>query len=566
MSAYSIVQYWVYSALIAIVAFIPGFAIATRIKTLNITERFAVSFGFSFMVLILLVPFFASNLDFFAQLLFIGTMIVSLYLLKKRSELKLEIDARFLVLLFILGLISKFFLQTLWEYPVMGGDWFGHAFSLPYTFEQMNWTPPRDRTPLFSILIYSYHHILGTSLYQYWVSQIISVVVNSVYIFPAYLIAKKAFGDWVSRVSSLFMLVTPFLIFNTLYTWPKNAAMYGILMMIYFLFFSEHDTKLRYPLAGFFAGLGFWFHNYAIFYIVIAVLLIIYTEKMYKNNIFGNLKKISYFLFVLTIILTPYFVWVNSYYGTFSTSRFVYYPFAVSYDLAVEGTPNEILNSFYKTPINDIVGARIINAVVTLTPAALPINPIARSFHTYNSIFYYSHDYPGALSTLMYLVIVAWFLRFLYHKTKTNMVLVTFVVFPFGIGLILWGWKDWGLVNQILLPTVPVLIMIGINELNVIVNNIVKLFLVIAVFVGALIDGIIYAKLINTFYYYEGGLNQISESGLAVIPNFKIAEFISAYFLLNIQFEKTINLIISISSIIILILYIKNKCWGHSKT
>ncbi|VVB95770.1 Dolichyl-phosphate-mannose-protein mannosyltransferase [uncultured archaeon] len=549
----NLIIYWCYIIIAFLMSFIPGFVIAGRFKSLSVLEKLSISFGCSYVIIVMLVPFFAFKLNFIAQLIFIYIMIASLwYLLKKRLQLKFEIDSRFIIMILIIGLISKFFLQTLWEYPVMGGDWFWHTFRIPYAFEQGDWTPPTDRPPLFNLLIYSYHNLLGTSLYQYWISQIISVVINSVYIFPAYLIAKKAFGDRVAKISALFMLVTPFLIFNTLYTWPKNAAMYGILMMIYFLFFSEYDIKLRYPLAGFFAGLGFWFHNYAVFYIAIAVLLLIYKEKMYKGlisrNIFNNLKKLSYFLIVLLIVLAPYFLWVYSYYGTISTSKFIYYPFAVKgYDSALSGDTQELFNTFYSTPVKEIIMIRISNAIVTLTPAALPINPIAASFSTYNPIFYYSHDYPGALSTLMYLVVVILFFKYLLGKTKINLVLAGFVVLPIFIYLILYGWREWGLLTGGLHPTIPLLIILGFNELYKSYNRLTGKILVFLVFLVAIIDNIIYFNIIKKFYYIEGGLRNVADSLHQVVPNADVSNLISAYFLLNTEMDVILNLIITIS-------------------
>jgi hypothetical protein len=560
----NLITYWTYIGIILLILFIPGFAIANRFKNLSTIEKLGVSFGFSFSILAILVPFFAFKLDFLARLLFAGIMIASLwYLLNRRSELKFEIDAKFLLFVLVISLVSRYFLQTLWEYPVMGGDWFGHAFERPFRFETGNWSPERDRTLLFSIVIYAGHKLLGISLYQYWFSQIISVAVNSVYIIPAYLIAKKAFGEWVAKTSALFMLVTPFLIFNTLYTWPKNAAMYCVLMMIYFLFFSEHDIKLRYPLAGFFAGLGFWFHNYAVFYVGIAVLLLIYKEKMYRGllskNCFENLKRFSYFLAALLLVLAPYLAWMYSYYGTFSTTRFIYYPFATTYALATDGTPREILNTFHETPINELVTNRLVNAIVTLTPAALPINPIARSFPTYNPIYYYSHDYPGALSFLMYLAVLIWFLRYILGKRKTDMVLVSFLVLPLVINLILWGWRDWGLVGQILHPTIPILIMLGINEVGSINNLRLKTLFTYFMFTGALVEGVIYSRLILDFYKIEGGRAGVSKMGLGFIPDFQISNFVSAHFFLNSYVDLLGGFLISIGIIILVYIFLYGK-------
>lgn len=537
-------------------SFIPGFAIANRFKKLSSAEQLAVSFGFSFIVLALIVPFFALKLGYLAQFIFIGIFVASLwYLLKKRSELKFEVDIGFLVLVLILGLVSKLFVQTLWEYPVMGGDWFWHTFRIPYAFGMGDWSPSKDKTPLFNLLIYSYHRLLGTSLYQYWVSQIISVVINSVYIFPAYLIARRAFGDRVAKISALFMLVTPFLIFNTIYTWPKNAAMYGILMMIYFLFFSEHDIKLRYPLAGFFAGLGFLFHNYALFYIGIAVILLVYKEKMYEallsKDIISNLKKLSYFSLVLLIFLAPYFVWVYSDHETVSNSRTIYYPIAVKgYESAFNQTPEELWETFKATPLKEIIMVRISNAIVTFTPATLPINPYATNFRTYNPIFYYNQDYPGALSTLLYLLVVIWFIRYMLGKTNTDPVLVGFLFLPWIISLVFYGWREWGLLTGWLHPTLPLLIIIGFNEVHK-WNNKLKYYLIYVIFISAIIEDAVYGKLIDNFYYIEGGLPQVARTGQQFISDFRISDFVSAHFLFNGTIDTLTNFLISIGIIIL---------------
>ncbi|HEY9247268.1 MAG TPA: glycosyltransferase family 39 protein, partial [Candidatus Methanoperedens sp.] len=542
----NILSYWIYIIVVSAISFVPGLAITGRLKKLDILEKLAISFGFSFIVIALMVPFLAFKLDYPARLFIAGIIVVSLFsLLMNREGLKFDPESRFLLFVLVAGFVSRFFLQTQWEYPAMGGDWFGHAFVWPYRFETGDWMPERDRTPLFGLLIYAYHNILGTSLYQYWISQIIGVVLNSVFILPAFLIARKVFGDRVAKASALFMIITPFLVFNSLYTWPKNAAMYGILMMIYFLFFSDLDIKLRYPLAGFFAGLGFWFHNYAVFYIGIAVLLLLFKENMFRSTqrIYDDIKKLSYFFLVLFIVLAPYFAWVYSFYGTFSTSKFIYYPFAINgYESAFLENKQEFFKIFYSTPLREIIMVRISNAAVTLAPLAVPINPQVAGLHTYNPVFYYSHDYPGALSTLMYLVIITVFLRYFLGKIKINSVLSYFVILPILIHLVLYGWKEWGLLSGGLHPTIPILIIIGFNELYRSFNTFNVRRLILLVFITAVIDNIIFFYLIKKLYFLEGGIKEVGNSLHQIVPSADVSQFISAYFFLRNGMDPVINL------------------------
>lgn len=561
----NLIYYLLYSCIIIAITTLAGFCITNRFKSLNILEKISVNFGFSILLIVVLTPLFAFKFNLFAQILLIGMLCISIrYLFLERSSFKMDKEIWLLMGVFLVGLFSKFFVQIFIEYPVMGGDWFSHAFIAPFGFEGSNWTPPRDRTPLFSILIYSLHNLLHTSLYQYWISQIISVVLNSLYIFPAYLIAKKVFGNWVAKISILFMLITPFLIYNTIYTWPKNAAMYGILMMIYFLFFSEQSIKLRYPLAGFFAGLGFLFHNYAVFYAIIAFFLLMHKDgicNIFSKDFFVKVKRLFYFAGTLLIVLIPYFAWVYAYYGTISTSKFIYYPIAVNgYNSALNKSSKELWNIFRSTPLQEIIWPRISNALATLTPAALPINPIATSRPHYNLIFYYSHDYPGALSTLMYILVIVWFVRLLLKKSRTDVVFLNVIFMPWIVISILFAWQEWGMVGAMLHPTVPLLIMIVFNELKKWTSNF-KNFFIYILFFFAMIEDAIYGSLIRKFYLIEGGLEQIAKTGGQVVADFDISKFISAYFFLNMNIDIWFSILIFavIAVLFLRILYNTNQ-------
>lgn len=549
--------YWLYILSVVGVAFIPGFAIATRIKKLDSIERLSISFGFSFPIVVLLTPLFALKFDIPTRIIFVLIIIASIfYILKQKQNLKVNNDFFLLALILIIGLVFRFFVQTLWEYPVMGSDWYGHALLRPYMFNIGDWTPPQERTPLFNLLIYSYHHLLGTSLYQYWMSQIISVVANTVFILPAYLIAKKVFNDNIAKVSTAFMIITPFLVNSAIYTWPKNMAMYFSLLAIYFMFFraKPEENKFNYGLTGFFAALGFLTHDYILFYVFTALIIFIYVKKLYKkpltipHELFEN--KFIYFFVSFAAVTIPYFLWIYYFYGTISTPRSViYYPLAVEGYWSI-GSPQEVFETFFNTPISHIIGIRIFNAVVTLTPVALPINPVATQYPSYNPIYYYSHDYPGALSTLMYVLVVVWVVRYLFRKTKTDNVLTMFVVIPFILFLTICGWLDWGLLTLGLHPTIPILIMLGFNELYKFKAQRIRSLLIYLAFIGCLIEDFIYGILTLNFYQVEGGISGTATNISRYIPDFQISDFVSAHFFLT-DSDLLLNSIISFGIIIV---------------
>lgn len=524
-------------------AFLPGFAIACAIKKLNIVEKLAVSFGFSFLLIVLFSPFFAAKLGLQAQILFFFIFVLAILYLKK-SFWETTHDFNFLFFALAISLISKFALQTLWEYPIGGGDWILHTLITPNQFETGDWTPPRDRTPFYNLLIYSYHNLLGSSLYSFWVSQIINVVANNIFIIPAFLIAKKAFNERVARLSAAFMIFALLTIYGTMLTVTRPLATYFILLMIYFLFFTKNN-KQNCLLAGMFGGLSYLTHNSYLIFIATAI-FIIYYNKLYKKQI--NLHRFAYFIIPFFLVILPSLLWTYSFYGTPFTSRFLYYPFALNgYDTALSGTPDEIFKTFNSTPLSQIIWIRISNAVVTLTPITIPFNPLVYRFPSYDPSFYFMYSYPGVLSLLMYVLALVWFFKYMAKKVKTNAILVSFVILPFILILIIYGWKFWGIVEF----PVYILVMFGINELYQISNIKIQKALTYSLFLAALLEEIIFGYFLAKSYQLQDGLNHISDVIKDFIPNFEISNFVSAYFFLNDPSDFYGNLIISILLILL---------------
>lgn len=383
----------------------------------------------------------------------------------------------FILKLLFLSITFNVLLSTTIPYPMMGGDWFYHTVTLPTQFSTGDWTSPKDKTSLLAVIIF----ILNKSLDQYWISQIITIILNSLYLIPSYFIARKMFNDQVAKISTLFMIFVPALIFNTIYTWPKNIAAGGILAMIYFLFFS--DNKHRYIYAGIFGGLAFLFHNYTIFYIIITFIVLLWKKVSFKN--------IVIFAIPISVMASLHYLWVYISYGTIPPNGYLYIIFATKgYYQALNRDP-EIFTDFFATSPFELIFIRIITILTTLTPAPL----LGVQFPTYNPLYYYVKSYAGGLSTLMYV-----FLLFHLKKLYSNKIIFIYLLIPFLIGVIIWGYRDWGLVSQNLQPTVPLIIMIGINSAY---KN--KKLLVL-LFIGAIIEMYVLYVFMNMAYVKEGGI------------------------------------------------------------
>jgi len=538
----NLASYWIYILLITLIAFLPGFAIASSMKKLNISEKLAVSFGFSFLVLVLFSPFFAIKLGFQAQILFFIAILIAVLYLKKTS-LRITEELKFLFFALTISIISKFALQTLWEYPVGGGDWYYHNLVIPEQFETGNWMPPQDRTPFYNLLIYSYHNLLGTSPYSYWISQIISVVASNIFIIPAFLIAKKAFNERIAKLSVAFMIIALYTIYGTMTTGVRPMATYFILLMIYFLFFG--DNNRNHLLAGIFGGLSYLTHNSYLMYIMIAIFIISYN-KLFKKE--GSFQSFAYFIIPFSLVILPSLLWTYSFYGTPFTSRFVYYPFAVKgYEALLSEGVEKTFEAFSSTHLSQIIWIRVINTAVSLTPITIPINPLPYSYHSYDPVFYFLFSYPGTLSLIMYALIFIWFLKYVTKKTETDTVLVLFVILSFILIILIYGWVFWGFVEF----PVYILIMFGISELCRIRNLKVQKFLAYALFMGALFEEMIFGYLLNRFYLRNGGLNNISDAIKNYIPNFEISNFVSAHFFLKAPQDFYGNLALSMLVILL---------------
>ncbi|MDD5472785.1 MAG: glycosyltransferase family 39 protein [Candidatus Methanoperedens sp.] len=540
----NIINYWLYSIAIIIIAFAPGFLVASRLHFLTLIEKFVISFGLGFFIIILLSPLTIWNPDI-ARVLFLILVIISVFMIyKNRNEILSDRAVIFLLIVLLMNFASKFFLQFIWEYPVIGGDWFDHGFIVPYNFSIGDWTPERDRPPFFGLLIFVFHKLVGTSVYQYWLAQLVSTIANSILFLPAYLIGRRVFSEQIARISVLFILVTPYIVENSIYPWPKNLAAYFILLMIYFMFFSGVHSRRNLILAGFFGGLSFLIHNYATVYIATALLIYIYQNCNRKiNNYIINLKSnyIFYFIAVLILVVLPYLIWLYSYYGTIFVSNFKYYPFAVKgYLSALTDPPDVIFQSFHSASFQEIIWIRISNTLITLFPLTIPLNPYMYSHPSYVPTVYYNGSYAGMLSFGMYILVLLSLYRYITGRIQVNKVLVIFIVLPFLFHIFLFGWIEWGL-HFMSFPTNPFLIMLGFNELYKFKNY---KFIRNIVFLGGLAETIIYEKLQLDFYENFSGRVELGKAFQEYISGFQIDRLISAHFLMTNRTDMYINLLI----------------------
>jgi hypothetical protein len=251
-------------------------------------------------------------------------------------------------------------------YPTPGGDWFYHTITYP---EQIvGGGLPEERPVLFNILILSVHLFLNIPLSEFWLSQIICIVLGLSVLLPVYLIAERIvprYKFWI-LVSCV---LSPSFVMNSVYTWPKALTSYFVLCGVYFLLFER-----RYILSAILMTFGFLAHNYAGIFIA-SMIIYLFLRK--------QLRTLFVFVIVTCLVSAPYFFTYHQQYDSLTKSVFRYYPFAVKGYTHASEHPEEVMDSFYKAGVGQILWIRIRNGLLTVTPA-LNFLPLIAGFANFS--------------------------------------------------------------------------------------------------------------------------------------------------------------------------------------
>jgi len=186
--------------------------------------------------------------------------------------------------------------------------------------------------------------------------QIISTILNSLFIIPAFYIIKRLFDLKSAKVALLFMVPSQFFFYNSIFSWPKSLVAFFILLS-WLLILEE---KTRYTLlAGFAAGMAYLTHDLAVIYIAATILLLLY-KKRYKD-IF------VYPLFIF-IFMIPWLIISSIIYK--KTSSFIYYPISIR-DIPQANEHAQIWREFINTSPFRIIAIRLESIFYLFSPYQL---------------------------------------------------------------------------------------------------------------------------------------------------------------------------------------------------
>jgi hypothetical protein len=224
-----------------------------------------------------------------------------------------------------------------------------------------------QRTPLMGTVTAGYFMLLGdrppvdylwsgTSddpSHTYIKFQLIAHILNGIFIIPAYYLLLFIFNKRTAILSSAFLIISPFFMYNAVFSWPKSLVAFFVLAM--WLLLYEHKTRFT-VLAGFAGGLAFLTHDLAAFYIVGSVLFLIF-KKRFRDTIILSATTAA---FALPWLITSSLLYKKP-------STFALYPFSLD-GLPQPGTQKQVIEKFLNTSPIEIISIRFDTLFYLLSP------------------------------------------------------------------------------------------------------------------------------------------------------------------------------------------------------
>jgi len=457
-----------------ILFFLPGILITPFFKKFNQLEKLSISFFFSILIILLIGALFFTFGIVWSQLLFFPYLLaVSIFLFLNRKMIKnirVNKEVKVLLIIFFLAFFYKIILQIFIKYYPMASDWVGHYKTSLFLLEKEPTLQKSVdehlylpyRAPGFYMIISFFLAIFGK---DFWVAQLANTLINTIFIFPTYLLGKGLFNKRIALLTVIFLQVIPFIEVSMIII-AKMVTAYFCLLFFYLLLVKRTSGYM----LGLVAGIAFLIHQYSLVYVGVALLISLLSNP--KRNV----RMFIQVIVIFAIVISPWLLLNYRTFGTVSTSDYINFPLYVNYDKQLEEkyTTAQLWEGFKKTPITYTIGVRAINLVNAITPSVL-IFKIASQFtpiiiHTheitnFNNVpwaYHYYHSIPGNLTFLLYFFSIIGFIKL----WKKNRVLFYFILLPIIFFDLWFGWVILTLVRSGLPVIVPLLIMVGFWEVS----------------------------------------------------------------------------------------------------
>jgi hypothetical protein len=458
--------------------FLPGYVILKRYSSLDGEERLAASFGMTSLMYAILGTALASpQLQFLISpaLVVILLLCLAVFVFSRMDRDLTSTDKHGLWSCLALWLATLFFVSL----PILG-SWdliqgipgplnvriqyylrtpamdnyipYRVAQFLANGMPQIDFIGPVwgffDRTPLMGLV--AFFLLKGVNLpislgleadqgLSYPMFQMIGSLLNSLLLLGSYLALKRMFNGYVAQVSSGFLLVSTYVFFNTLFTWPKSLVGYFVLLSWYFLMQGKRPF-----LAGLFAGLAYLSHDLGAIYLAGAFLYLLLARHRSKPEILR-------FMLPVLALIAP---WL-----TLSRLLSNHLSLFFLYIISVQGLPNSrdvqpLLAAFLATPLARIIWIRVVNLYLLLFPWPLgAYDPNTPLVNTFNALAFF--PLAGAAGIFLFAFSYYGIARDLLRRARE---IVCFIVVPLALILLIQGWPGPGLgAMHFAEPLVPLL-------------------------------------------------------------------------------------------------------------
>lgn len=224
-----------------------------------------------------------------------------------------------------------------------------------------------QRTPLMGSVAAGYFVLLKDKLpigytwspnstdleHTYLKFQILAHILNALFIIPAAYLLKKLLDKKTAVVTSLFLITSPYFLYNAIFSWPKSLVAFFILTIWLLIL----ENKFRYTIvAGIFAGIAYLTHDLAILYIASVAFLLLYQRRFRETAVFAGLS---------AAMALPWMFTSSVLYK--KTSSFFLYPLSL-YGLPQGGQTKEIIREFFDTSPLRIISIRLDTLFYLLSP------------------------------------------------------------------------------------------------------------------------------------------------------------------------------------------------------
>jgi hypothetical protein len=309
--------------IVPLLALVPGLLAAASVSFLTPDERAAAAggFGFAFLGLSAFIAHLSGGNPLVVNIAIwtAGVLAGVAAILGKRRRERPAVSWSLLGLwvLFYVALIGFQGLTPIYAGGSWYGDWWEHyAIAQVYLGTGTGYATVwfgdynlASRTPLFNLAAAFALSVFGD---RFWVYQVASTFLNSLFVVPLYLLARALCGLRAALLCAGLVFFDTWLVHQGTFTWTKLSCAYLLLLALGFSirFRAAGDPRLLYA-SALCGALAFMAHQTAAYYV--AALLV--DPWLFGPRPRVSWRQVGVVAAIVAAVIAPWYVWVSRLYG-----------------------------------------------------------------------------------------------------------------------------------------------------------------------------------------------------------------------------------------------------------